>query len=42
VPESNYVAFGFDEGTIVVKLGNDIPLASYVNGKVVWIKKREI
>jgi len=42
IPESNYVAFGFDEGTIVVKLGNDNPLASYVNGKVVWIKKREI
>ena len=42
IPESNYVAFGFDEGTIVVKLGNDKPLASYVNGKVVWIKKREI
>ena len=36
------MAFGFDEGTIVVKLGNDRPLASYVNGKVVWIKKREI
>ena len=42
ISESNYVAFGFDEGTIVVKLGNDNPLASYVNGKVVWIKKREI
>jgi coatomer subunit beta' len=38
VPESNYIAFGFDEGTIVIKLGKDTPLASYVNGKVVSIK----
>ncbi len=42
VPESNYIAFGFDEGTIVIKLGKDTPLASYVNGKVVSIKQREI
>jgi coatomer subunit beta' len=38
VPESNCVAFGFDEGTIVIKLGKDTPLASYVNGKVISIK----
>lgn len=42
VPESNCIAFGFDEGTIVIKLGKDTPLASYVNGKVVCIKQREI
>jgi len=41
-PDSNYIAFGFDEGTIVIKLGKDTPLASYVNGKVVCIKQREI
>lgn len=35
VPESNYIAFGFDEGTIVIKIGRDTPLSSYVNGKVV-------
>ena len=40
--ESNCVAIGFDEGTIVIKLGKDTPLVSYVNGKVVWIKQREI
>ena len=42
IPESNYVAFGFDEGTVVIKLGKDLPLASINNGKVVWIKQREI
>lgn len=40
--ESNCLAFGFDEGTVVIKLGKDTPLASYVNGKVVCIKQREI
>ena len=33
--DSNTIAFGFDEGTIVVKIGKDLPLASFVNGKVV-------
>lgn len=42
IPESNYVAFGFDEGTVVIKLGKDLPLATYNNGKVLWIKSREI
>lgn len=42
VPDSGYVAFGFDEGTIVVKIGKDLPLATYQNGKVVWIKQREV
>lgn len=41
-PDTNYIAFGSDEGTIVVKMGKDTPLASYVNGKVVWVKQREI
>ena len=42
IPESNYVAFGFDEGTVVIKLGKDLPLASFNNGKVDWIKQRAI
>ena len=25
---SNYMAFGFDEGTVVVKIGNDEPVVS--------------
>lgn len=40
--DSNTLAFGFDEGTIVVKMGKDLPLASFVNGKVVQIKQKEI
>ena len=42
VHDSNTIAFGFDEGTIVVKMGKDLPLASFVNGKVVQIKNKEI
>jgi coatomer subunit beta' len=40
--ESNYVALGFDEGTVVIKLGKDLPLATYMNGKVIYVKQREI
>ena len=40
--DSNCLAFGFDEGTIVVKMGKDLPLCSFVNGKVVQIKQKEI
>ena len=36
--ESNSVAFGFDEGTVVIKIGKEAPLATFANGKVVWIK----
>ena len=35
VPEMNAVAFGMDEGTIVIKIGKDNPLATFSNGKVV-------
>ena len=42
LPESNYVAFGFDEATVVIKLGKEVPLASFNNGKVVWVKQSEI
>ena len=42
LPESNYVAFGFDEATVVIKIGKEFPLISYSNGKVVWIKQNEI
>ena len=34
-PETNAVAFGFDEGTVVIKIGNELPLATFSNGKVV-------
>ena len=38
VPETNAVAFGFDEGTIVIKIGKEQPLATFANGKVVQVK----
>lgn len=42
VPEMNAVAFGMDEGTIVIKIGKDSPLATFSNGKVVQVKKTEL
>jgi len=42
VAESNAVAFGFDEGTIVIKIGKELPLATFSNGKVVWVKQNEV
>ena len=41
-PDSNSVAFGFDEGTVVIKIGNELPVATFANGKVVWVKQNEI
>jgi coatomer subunit beta' len=42
LPESNMIGFGFDEGTVVIKIGNENPIASFANGKVVWIKSNEV
>ena len=42
VPENNAVAFGFDEGTVVIKIGKELPLATFSNGKVVWVKQNEV
>jgi len=42
IPESNVVGFGFDEGTVVIKIGKEIPLASFSNGKVIWVKQNEV
>ena len=42
MPESNYVAFGFDEATMVIKIGKEAPMASFNNGKIVWVKQNEI
>jgi hypothetical protein len=36
------VAIGFDEATVVIKIGNEIPMVSYNNGKVVLVNKSEI
>lgn len=42
LPGSNNVAIGFDEATVVIKIGSEIPLVSYSNGKVVLINKSDI
>lgn len=42
MPSSNFVAIGFDEATVVIKIGNEIPLVSYSNGKVVLVNRGEI
>ena len=42
LPSSNFVAIGFDEATVVSKIGNEIPLVSYSNGKVVLVNRGEI
>ena len=36
------MAFGFDEGTVVIKIGKENPLATFSNGKVVWVKQNEV
>lgn len=38
---SNYMAFGFDEGTVVVKIGSEEPVVSMNSGKVVYSKNME-
>lgn len=37
------VAIGYDEGTIMIKLGREEPVASMDNsGKIIWAKQNEI
>ncbi|SAM07989.1 hypothetical protein [Absidia glauca] len=39
----NNVAFGFDEGSVVIKLGRDEPAVSMdTSGKIIWAKHSEI
>eukprot|EP00971_Amphidinium_carterae_P266164 5279779-Amphidinium_carterae.1 len=39
---SNAAAIGYDEGTVVIKLGSEEPIASMHAGKVIWAKGNEI
>eukprot|EP00828_Plagiopyla_frontata_P048307 TRINITY_DN9219_c0_g1_i2.p1 TRINITY_DN9219_c0_g1~~TRINITY_DN9219_c0_g1_i2.p1 ORF type:complete len:582 (-),score=100.39 TRINITY_DN9219_c0_g1_i2:88-1833(-) len=39
---SNIIGIGYDEGTIVIKMGNDEPIASMNNGKLLISKNLEI
>lgn len=42
LPASNNVAIGFDEATVVLRIGNEIPMVSFNNGKVVLVNRGEI
>ena len=39
---SNIIAIGYDEGTVVIKIGSDEPVVSMNNGKLIWAKNLEI
>jgi coatomer subunit beta' len=39
---SNSAAIGYDEGTVVIKLGSEEPIASMHGGKIIWAKGNEI
>ena len=34
----NVVSFGFDEGSVVLRIGSDEPVISLSNGKAIWAK----
>lgn len=40
--DSNYVAIGYDESTVVIKVGNENPTVSFNNGRAIWAKQNEI
>ena len=42
LPASNNVAIGFDEATLVIKVGNEVPMVTYQNGKVVLVNRSDI
>ncbi len=35
---SNIIGIGFDEGSVIVRIGSDDPVVSLSNGKVLWAK----
>eukprot|EP00929_Paragymnodinium_shiwhaense_P048410 TRINITY_DN2447_c0_g1_i1.p1 TRINITY_DN2447_c0_g1~~TRINITY_DN2447_c0_g1_i1.p1 ORF type:complete len:916 (-),score=266.62 TRINITY_DN2447_c0_g1_i1:115-2862(-) len=39
---STTAAIGYDEGTVVIKLGNEEPVVSMHSGKIIWAKGNEI
>jgi len=39
---SNTAALGYDEGTVVIKLGSEEPVASMQGGKIIWARGNEI
>lgn len=39
---NNIIGIGFDEGSVIVRIGADEPVVSLANGKVLWAKSMEI
>ena len=40
--DKNIVAFGYDEGSDLIKLGSDDPVVSLSNGKIIWTKSMDV
>lgn len=40
--DHNIIAFGYDEGAVLIKIGSDDPVVSISNGKLIWTKSMEI
>ena len=38
----NIIGIGFDEGSVVIRIGSDEPVVSLSNGKVLWVKSMEV
>lgn len=41
LPDSNFISLGYEEATVVIKIGNEAPLATFTNGKMVFVKQNE-
>ena len=40
--DRNIIAFGYDEGSVLVKIGSDDPVVSISNGKLIYTKSMEV
>lgn len=39
---NNIIGIGYDEGSVIVRIGSDEPVVSLSNGKILWAKSMEI
>ena len=40
--DKNVIAFGYDEGSVLIKIGSDDPVVSLSNGKIIWTKSMDV
>ena len=40
--DRNIIALGYDEGSVLVKIGSDDPVVSISNGKLIFTKSMEV